>query len=175
VIAAPARERGVGEVQLEAVVLTAPRDEGVELGGGHVANAPAPLAHEMAVCTREVEERRTVWLVHMLHVSPLVQGVEGAVHGREMDLRVRVVNPEGEVVGAQVLRRAREQLNDQPSCGRNAPPVGSERVECAGRLLAHDVNTPLFCAYPDPPGARVVQLQAVRIWPKPWISKTRCS
>jgi hypothetical protein len=135
VIAAPARERGVAEVQLEAVVLADPRDEGVELGGGHVANAPALLAHQMAVCAREVEERWTVRLVHVLHVSPLVQGVEGAVHGREMDLRVRVVNPEREVVGAQVLRRAREQLDDQPSCGRNASPVGSEGVERAGRLL----------------------------------------
>jgi hypothetical protein len=83
-----------------------------------------------------------------------------------MDLRVRVVNPEGEVVGAQVLRRAREQLDDQPSCGRNASPVGSERVERAGRLLGHDVNTPLGRA-PQSPGARVVQLQGVRIWPKP--------
>jgi hypothetical protein len=174
VIAAPARERGVAEVQLEAVVLADPRDEGVELGGGNVANAPALLAHEMAVCAREVEERWTVRLVHVLHVSPLVQGVEGAVHGREMDLGVRVVNPEGEVVGAQVLRRAREQLDDQPSCGRDASPIGSERVERAGRLLAHDVYTP-FGRAPRSPGARVVQLQGVRIWPKPWISKTRCS
>jgi hypothetical protein len=174
VIAAPARERGVAEVQLEAVVLADPRDDGVELSGGNVANAPALLAHEVAVYAREVEERWTVRLVHVLHVSPLVQGVEGAVHGREMDLRVRVVNSESQVVGSQVLRRAREQLDDQPSCGRNASPVGSERVERAGRLLAHDVNTP-FGRAPQSPGARVVQLQGVRIWPKPWISKTRCS
>jgi hypothetical protein len=174
VIAAPARERGAVEVQLEAVVLADPRDEGVELGGGNIANAPALLAHKMAVCAREVEERRTVRLVHVLHVSPVVQGVEGAVHGREMDLRVRVVNSESQVVGSQVLRRAREQLDDQPSCGRNASPVGSERVERAGRLLAHDVNSPL-CARTRSPSARVVQLQGVRIWPKPWISKTRCS
>ena len=63
---AAADERDMTDVQLEAVLLTNPRDERVELARGNVVDAPALFADEMAVCAREMEERRTVRLVHVL-------------------------------------------------------------------------------------------------------------
>jgi hypothetical protein len=125
VIAAPAHQRGMPHVQLEVVLPADTRDQRVELGRGNVTDAPAELAHQVPVRAREMEERRTMRPVHVLHEPPGVERLERSVHGGEVDLRVRAVNPVREVVGGQVLLGVREQLDDQPSRGGDASPVGA--------------------------------------------------
>ena len=115
VLLAAADERDMTDVQLEAVLLTNPRDERVELARGNVVDAPALFADEMAVCAREMEERRTVRLVHVFYESPVVQRVKGAVHGRKMNFRVCIVNASRQVVGGEMFGRAREQLDHEPA------------------------------------------------------------
>ena len=81
VVTALTDQSDVAHVQVEVVLLPNARDEGVELRGGHVVYASASLAHQMAVRAREMEERRTARLMHVLEHSPLSQRVEGPVHG----------------------------------------------------------------------------------------------
>ena len=81
VVAALTDQSDVADVQLEAVLLPNASDECVELRGGNVVYASALLAHQMTVRAREMEERRTARLMHVLEHSPFSQRVEGPVHG----------------------------------------------------------------------------------------------
>ena len=161
-VPAAADQRDVPDVQLEGVLLAYPRDERVELGGRNVVDAAALLAHEMAVRAGEMKERRTVRLVHVFDESPLVQGVERPVHGRQMDLGMRVVNTRRQIVGGEMFGRAREQLDHEPPRGRDPPAFGAQRVEGSRLLFAH-------AAHPLPSPHSTVQLQGVRIWLELWI------
>ena len=124
-LTASADERDMAHVQLEAVELTNPCDERVELTGRDVVNAPAPLADKMAVRAGEMKERRTVRLVHVFDESPFVQRVKSPVHGREVNFRVRVVHASCQVVGGEMFGGAREQLDHEPARRRDTAAFGS--------------------------------------------------
>jgi hypothetical protein len=125
VLPASTDERDMTDVQLEAVQLANPRDERVELARGNVVDTPALLADEMTVRAGEMEERRTVRLVHVFDESPFVQRVKGPVHGRKMNFRVRVVHASGQVVGGEMFGGAREQLDHEPARRRDSAAFGT--------------------------------------------------
>jgi hypothetical protein len=161
VIPAAPDQCDVPDVQLEGVPLAYPVHEHVEFLGRNVVDTAALLAHEMAVRAREMEERRTVRLVHVLDEPPGVQGVKGPVDGRQMDLGMRVMHARRQVVGGEMFARAREQLDHEPPGGCDAPTFGAQRVEGSRFLLGH-ARLPFL-------GALAVQLQGVRIWFEVWI------
>ena len=125
VIPAAADQRDVTNLELEVVDIADPRDERVELCRRHVVDAPALLAHEMTVRAGEVKERCTVWLMHVFHQSPAVQGVKCPVDGREMNFRMRAVHARCQLVGREMFARAREQLHDEAPRSCDASPLGA--------------------------------------------------
>jgi hypothetical protein len=125
VLTAAADQRDVPDLQLEVVEIANPCHERVELAGGNVVDAAALLADEMAVCAREMEERRTVRLVHVFDESPFVQRVKCPVHGRKMNFRVRVVHASRQIIGGEMFGGAREQLDHEPAGRRDAAAFGA--------------------------------------------------
>lgn len=123
--AATTDERDVADVELEVVLLPNAGGESVEFGGGNVLYASTPLARQMTVRAREVEERRTVRLMNMLEQIPLSQRVESPVHGRQVDLGMRVVNARRKIVSSEMVARTREQLDDEAPRGGDPPSLGA--------------------------------------------------
>ena len=162
VIPAAADQRDVTDLELEVVDVADPRDERVELRGRHIVNAPALVAHEMAVRAGEMEERSTVWLMHVFYESPIVQGVKCPVDGREVNFGMRAVHARGQLVGREMFARARQQLHHEATRSRDASPLRTQCIECSRLRPCSRLPYPLH-------GAHVVQLRGVRIWPELWI------
>ena len=59
---------------------------------------------------------------HLGDEPPLPQRVQRAVHGRQMDLGVRVLDPAGEELGGDVLARLREPF-DRHASGADGEPA----------------------------------------------------
>jgi hypothetical protein len=165
-VPAAAHECDVADVPFEGVQVADACDERVELGGWNVVDPAALVAHKMAVCAREMKERRTVRSVHMFDKSPVVQGVKGPVHGRQMNFWVGGVHPCRQIIGGEMLVRPCEQLDHEPARRRYPPPLRPQHLERPDFLFAH----------PSGPFRRAtrMQLRGVRIWPEVWISQTQC-
>jgi len=117
--------------ELEAELLTCPRGDAVEQIGGEVHDGAAPLADGVVVgLVGQVVGRWSVAEVDMDQDAGLLEGVEGAVHGREGDVGAVLLHPVGQLVDRQVLTVGVEQeLQHGAACGREPAALLAHPLE----------------------------------------------
>lgn len=120
VVSALPEEGEAARLQLEVVRVVQPPHEIVELVRRDVGDLAAPVADQVLVGLREVEERRALATSDLLDHSPFLQRFERPVHGRRRDRRVRHLQPTGNVVDREVLACGRKQLDQSPARRRDA-------------------------------------------------------
>ena len=75
-------------------------EEGLELLGGDLLDSPTPFANKMlVVVVGQVEDRRPVGKVGTVDDPELLEGVEGAVDGRDVDRGEPAVDLRGDILG----------------------------------------------------------------------------
>ena len=105
-------------------------EEGLELLGGDLLDAPTTLADQvLVVVVGQVEDRRPVGKVGMVDDPELLEGVEGAVDGRDVDRWEPAVDLRGDALGRDVRLGREEGLENRLAGRRPAHPPGGELVE----------------------------------------------
>lgn len=114
---APAEEREVPDVQLEAVAAAQRRAELVEQFGWDVDDVAACFADEVLVNFSEVVDSGSVSDVGVLDDAECFERVEGPVDGGEIHLGMRRLDDRGEVFGVDVRVRVEDRVDDQAAGG----------------------------------------------------------
>ncbi len=98
--------------------------------GGDLLDSPAPFADKvLVVVVGQVEDCRPVGKVGVVDDPELLEGVEGAVDGRDIDRWEPAVDLRGDVLGRDVRLGREEGLEDCLAGRRPAHPVGGELVQ----------------------------------------------
>src|SRR5882672_6641709 len=101
--AANAGEGEVPAVHIEVELHPERLEEGLELLRGNLLDAPTTLADQvLVVVVGQVEDRRPVSKVGVVDDPELLEGVEGAVDGRDVDRWEPAVDLRGDVLGRDV-------------------------------------------------------------------------
>ena len=120
---AVAHEREVAGPDLEAIPVAELPGQGVERRDGHVDDGAALLAHEVLVGPAEVVDGGTVAQVRVLDDAEILEQAERPVHGRGVDVRVRLVHRVGDLLGGEMTFGADQRAqHGTPGRGDPEPP-----------------------------------------------------
>lgn len=113
------------EVEPE-VLFESGRDVGEEVGGEVDHGAAALACRVVLELVRQVVDRPAVAEVHVGDHTECLEGLEGAVHRREVDLGMAPPHDLGQLLGADVARAVEEAGQHRPPGTGDATATGPE-------------------------------------------------
>lgn len=114
----------------EAVALGQPGRQRREEVIGHLDHGTAHLTHQVLVgIVEQVVDGAAMAEVDVVDHVEVLQGVEGPVDGRAVDVRMRPLHQLGEIVGRHMPLRLHQGGDQRPAGGGDAAPVLPQPVE----------------------------------------------